>query len=141
MFEIFIAFKNTVDGVYTRDSAIAERLFYELVDEGYKVFMSKISLTISNIGEFEKHIDAALQTTSILILVGTQLDYINSYWVNYEWSEFLKEIKSGNKKGHIFSLLEGLTHEQLPEPLKGYQSFNYNELTKLIDVVKQTLPK
>ncbi len=122
MFEIFIAFKNTVDGVYTRDSAIAERLFYELVDEGYKVFMSKISLTI-------------------LILVGTQLDYINSYWVNYEWSEFLKEIKSGNKKGHIFSLLEGLTHEQLPEPLKGYQSFNYNELTKLIDVVKQTLPK
>lgn len=62
------------------------------------MFFSRISLE-SKLGvEYEPYIFAALNSTRVMIVVGTDYDNFNAVWVKNEWSRYLALITSGQKK-------------------------------------------
>ena len=98
-YDIFISYKETDDqGNRTLDSVIAQDLYNELTEKGYRVFFSRISLEDKLGVEYEPYIFAALNSARLMLVVGTDYEHFDSVWVKNEWSRFLKLISSGQKK-------------------------------------------
>ena len=98
-FDVFICYKETgSDGRRTRDSVLANDLYHQLTQEGYKVFFARITLEDKLGQEYEPYIFAALNSAKVMIVIGTKPEYFNAVWVKNEWSRFLMLIKNGEKK-------------------------------------------
>ncbi len=98
-YDIFICYKETAeDGERTIDSVIAQDVYEELTENGYRVFFSRISLEDKLGQEYEPYIFAALNSAKVMLVFGTQYDYLNAVWVKNEWSRFLQLMESGQKK-------------------------------------------
>lgn len=125
-YDIFISFKATdSNGQHTLDRKIAYDIYNQLTAKGRRVFFSEISLQNDFTGgEYEPYIFAALNSSKVMILVGTQLDYIESAWVKNEWSRFCRmaEKNPGTKK--LIPLIEEalLKEQDFPSEVRKYQS-------------------
>ena len=98
-YDIFISYKETDEnGERTLDSVIAQDIYNELTEKGYRVFFSRISLESKLGTEYEPYIFAALNSAKVMIVVGTDYENFDAVWVKNEWSRFLKLIASGQKK-------------------------------------------
>ena len=98
-YDVFISYKETDgNGDRTLDSVIAQDIYTELTENGYRVFFSRISLEDKLGTEYEPYIFAALNSAKVMLVVGTDYENFNSVWVKNEWSRFLKLIASGQKK-------------------------------------------
>ena len=98
-YDIFISYKElSDDGDRTLDSVIAQDIYTELTDKGYRVFFSRISLEDKLGTEYEPYIFAALQSAKVMLVVGTDYEHFNAVWVKNEWSRFLALMASGQKK-------------------------------------------
>ena len=98
-YDIFISYKETDgNGDRTLDSVIAQDIYTELTEKGYRVFFSRISLEGKLGIEYEPYIFAALNSAKVMIVVGTDYESFDAVWVKNEWSRFLKLIASGQKK-------------------------------------------
>lgn len=98
-YDIFISYKETDEnGERTLDSVIAQDIYSELTEKGYRVFFSRISLESKLGTEYEPYIFAALNSAKVMLVVGTDYENFDAVWVKNEWSRFLKLIASGQKK-------------------------------------------
>ena len=98
-YDIFISYKETDEhGDRTLDSVIAQDIYTELTEKGYRVFFSRISLEDKLGTEYEPYIFAALNSAKVMLVVGTDYENYDAVWVKNEWSRFLKLIASGQKK-------------------------------------------
>ena len=98
-YDIFICYKETAeDGQRTIDSVIAQDVYEALVEKGYRVFFSRITLEDKLGQEYEPYIFAALNSAKVMLAFGTSYDYYNAVWVKNEWSRFLQLMESGQKK-------------------------------------------
>ena len=98
-YDVFISYKETDgNGDRTLDSVIAQDIYTELTEKGYRVFFSRISLEDKLGTEYEPYIFAALNSAKVMLVVGTDYENFDSVWVKNEWSRFLKLITSGQKK-------------------------------------------
>ncbi len=98
-YDVFISYKETDgEGQRTLDSVIAQDIYKELTNEGYRVFFSRISLEDKLGTEYEPYIFAALNSARVMIVVGTDYENFDAVWVKNEWSRFLKLIAKGEKK-------------------------------------------
>ena len=98
-YDVFISYKELDDeGQRTLDSVIAQDIYSELTEKGYRVFFSRISLEDKLGVEYEPYIFAALNSAKVMLVVGTDYDYFNAVWVKNEWSRFLSLIAKGEKK-------------------------------------------
>ena len=98
-YDVFISYKETdKNGDRTLDSVIAQDIYTELTEKGYRVFFSRISLEDKLGTEYEPYIFAALNSAKVMLVVGTDYENFDAVWVKNEWSRFLKLIASGQKK-------------------------------------------
>lgn len=98
-YDIFICYKETDDsGKRTQDSVIANEIYYELVNEGFKVFYAAISLEDKLGTAYEPCIFAALTSAKVMLAIGTKPEYFNAVWVKNEWSRFLKMMRADRSK-------------------------------------------
>ena len=98
-YDVFISYKETDEhGERTLDSVIAQDIYKELTNEGYRVFFSRISLEDKLGTEYEPYIFAALNSAKVMLVVGTDYENFDAVWVKNEWSRFLKLIAKGEKK-------------------------------------------
>ena len=98
-FDVFICYKETDNGGRrTPDSVLANDLYHELTQEGYKVFFSRITLEDKLGDAYEPYIFAALNSAKVMVVLGTKAEYLNAVWVKNEWSRFLALIRGGAKK-------------------------------------------
>ena len=139
-FDVFISFKNTAPGGgLTVDRTIAERLHTKLRDEGLEVFFSERDLSNA---AFMDQIYRALEDASLLILIGTSAEYINSRWVKSEWQNFLGAMNIGKKPdGEIMTVLSGITNRDLPIELANFQSYDADDLDGAVGFAFKTLGK
>ena len=101
-YDVFISYKETDEhGERTLDSVIAQDIFTELTEKGYRVFFSRISLEDKLGTEYEPYIFAALNSAKAMLVVGTDYENFDAVWVKNEWSRFLKLIAKGEKKALI----------------------------------------
>jgi TIR domain len=135
-FDIFISFKN-LDGAgrETRDCWIAKQISTALASSGWSVFFSLDSLERLGTSAYKAVIDDALDQASVLVVVGTSRENLESPWVRYEWDGFINDIiGSAKPEGRVFTILENLLPRDLPRGLRQFKTFQYSdsEIGKLI---------
>lgn len=135
-YDIFICYKETDDaGRRTPDSVMAQDLYKELSNEGYKVFFSRITLEDKLGSAYEPYIFAALNSAKVMIVVGTRPEYFNAVWVKNEWSRFLGLIKAGKKKT-LIPAYKDMDPYDLPEEFSHLQAQDMGKLGFIQDVIR-----
>ena len=127
-FDIFICYKESDEaGRRTLDSVLAMDLYEILQKEGYKVFYARITLE-DKFGEaYEPYIFAALQSSKVMIVVGTKPEHFEAVWVKNEWSRYLALIKNGATKT-LIPAYKDMNPYDMPKEFAHLQAINMGEL-------------
>lgn len=134
-FDVFICYKETdASGQRTRDSVLAQELYYELQKSGFKVFFSRITLESKLGSAFEPYIFAALNSAKVMVAVGTKPEYFKAVWVKNEWSRFLDMIRRGEKKT-LIPAYKDMDPYDLPEEFSFLQAQDMSKLGFMQDLV------
>lgn len=121
-FDIFICYKETdAQGNRTQDSVYAQNLYKLLTQEGYKVFFSRVTLEDKLGTKFEPYIFAALHSSKVMLVLGTNKENFDAVWVKNEWSRYLSLIKNGESKT-IIPIYKDMSPYDLPEELAYLQA-------------------
>ena len=135
-FDVFICYKETdSSGNRTEDSEIGERIYTELTKRGLKVFFSRETLRDKLGVEFEPYIFSAINTSPIMISIGTKPEYFDATWVRNEWSRFIGFMKRDNDK-LLIPCYRNMTIGQMPEQFRGFQALNLGESDSIERIVK-----
>lgn len=127
-YDIFICYKETDDnGERTKDSVLAQDIYDDLTDKGYRVFFSRITLENKLGIEYEPYIFAALTNARLMILVTTSIKYVESTWVRNEWSRFV-EMRLTDRNKFFISCYKGLDPNKLPNEINGLQSIDMSKI-------------
>lgn len=134
-FDVFICYKETDEnGKRTRDSVLAQEMYNELTEEGFKVFFSRITLQSKLGTAYEPYIFAALNSSKVMVVVGTKPEFFKSVWVKNEWSRFLDMIKRGEKKT-LIPAYRGMDPYDLPEEFSFLQAQDMSKLGFMQDLI------
>ena len=140
-YDIFICYKETDHNEKrTKDSVAAQKLYTHLTAKGYRVFFSRESLK-DKIGEkYEPYIFNAISTAKIMIVYGSNPEYINSTWLKNEWRRYEKMIHERKKKPDSLILAyEGFSPKELSDVFSSRQGIEagkkdfYSRLDKTIE--------
>lgn len=135
-FDIFICYKETTaDGRRTQDSVLANELYHELTEEGFKVFFSRITLEDKLGTAYEPYIFAALNSAKVMIVLGTKAEFFNAVWVKNEWSRYLALIKKGAKK-ILIPAYRDMDPYDLPEEFSHLQAQDMSKLGFMQDLIR-----
>lgn len=135
-FDVFICYKETdANGRRTPDSVLATELYHELTREGFKVFFSRITLEDKLGTAYEPYIFAALNSASVMIVLGTRQEYFNAVWVKNEWSRYLALIKNGARKA-LIPAYKDMDPYDLPEEFSHLQAQDMSRLGFMQDLIR-----
>lgn len=135
-YDIFICYKETDEhGRRTHDSVYATELYHELTREGFKVFFAKITLE-DKLGEaYEPYIFAALNSSRVMVVLGTRAEYFSAPWVKNEWSRYLQLAKNGEKK-ILIPAYKDMDPYDLPVEFSHLQAQDMSKLGFMSDLVR-----
>ena len=135
-YDVFICYKETDDsGERTRDSALAQDVYYGLVEQGYKVFFSRITLEDKLGQQYEPYIFAALNSARVMIVIGTKPEYFNAVWVKNEWSRYLHLMKNDRKR-LLIPCYRNMDPYDLPDELSNLQSQDMSKIGFMQDLLR-----
>ena len=135
-FDVFICYKETDEnGKRTVDSALANDIYYQLTQEGLKVFYAAITLEDKLGKEYEPYIFAALQSAKVMLAVGTKPEHFEAVWVKNEWSRFLKLMKTDRSK-LLIPCYRDMDAYDLPEEFAHLQAQNMSKIGFVNDIVR-----
>ena len=135
-YDVFICYKETDEnGQRTPDSAIANDIYHQLTNEGFKVFYAAISLEDKLGSAYEPCIFAALNSSKVMLAIGTKPEYFNAVWVKNEWSRFLKMMKNDKSK-LLIPCYKGMDAYDLPDEFAHLQAQDMNKIGFINDIVR-----
>lgn len=135
-FDVFICYKETdANGRRTQDSVLANDLYHQLTQEGFKVFFSRITLEDKLGTAYEPYIFAALNSAKVMVVLGTKEEYFNAVWVKNEWSRFLALIRDGKKK-ILIPAYRDMDPYDLPEEFSHLQAQDMSKLGFMQDLIR-----
>ena len=135
-YDVFICYKETDDaGQRTVDSAIANDIYHQLTQEGFKVFYAAITLEDKLGQEYEPYIFAALNSAKVMLAIGTKPEYFNAVWVKNEWSRYLK-IMSKDRSKLLIPCYRDMDPYELPEEFAHLQAQDMSKIGFINDVVR-----
>ena len=135
-YDVFICYKETDEtGRRTQDSVIANDIYYQLTQEGFKVFYAAITLEDKLGSAYEPCIFAALNSAKVMLSIGTKPEYFNAVWVKNEWSRFLKIIKKDRSKV-LIPCYKDMDAYELPEEFAHLQAQDMSKIGFINDVVR-----
>ena len=123
---VFISYKNSDGDKITQDAYIAEELYEKLEQNHIPTFYSNVTLHELGESHYKEAIEDALDSSVILLLIGTKVDYIQSKWVKYEWDSFHEEILADAKENAIIIpyLSETIARADKPRALRNLETFS-----------------
>lgn len=135
-FDIFICYKETTEGgSRTNDSVLAQDIYYQLTNAGYKVFFSRVTLESMLGQQYEPHIFAALNSAKVMLAIGTKPEYFNAVWVKNEWSRFLALSRKDRSKV-LIPCYRDMNVYDLPDELSMLQSQDMGKIGFIQDLVR-----
>ncbi len=135
-FDVFICYKETDEkGNRTQDSVIAQDIYDELTEKGFKVFFSRITLESKLGQEYEPYIFAALNSAKVMLAIGTKADYYNAVWVKNEWSRYLSLMNSDRSKT-LIPCYKDIDPYDMPVEFKNIQGQDMSKLGFMQDLVR-----
>ena len=135
-FDVFICYKESEnDGTRTRDSLMAQEIYYQLTEQGRRVFFSRITLEDKAGTEYEPYIFAALNSAKVMIVVTTSAEHVNAVWVKNEWSRFLSLMRKDRSK-LLLPCYRDMDPYDLPEALSVLQSYDMGKIGFIQDLIR-----
>lgn len=135
-YDVFICYKETDDsGRRTKDSTLAQEIYYQLTNEGYKVFFSRITLEDKLGRQYEPYIFAALNSAKVMLVIGTKPEYFNAVWVKNEWSRYLALMKNDRSR-LLIPCYRDMDAYDLPDDLSGFQSQDMSKIGFMQDLIR-----
>lgn len=135
-YDVFICYKETDNnGRRTVDSTLAQDIYYQLTNEGYKVFFSRITLEDKLGAEYEPYIFSALNSAKVMLVIGTSKDYFNAVWVKNEWARFL-DLARKDKSKMIIPCYRDMDAYELPDELSMFQSQDMSKIGFIQDLIR-----
>ena len=135
-YDIFICYKETDNsGRRTIDSTLAQDIYYQLTNDGYKVFFSRITLEDILGTEYEPYIFSAFNSAKVMLVIGTDKDYFNAVWVKNEWARFLDLMKKDKSK-MIIPCYRDMDAYDLPDELSMFQSQDMSKIGFVQDLIR-----
>ena len=135
-FDVFICYKETDNnGRRTQDSVLANDLYHQLAQEGFKVFFSRITLEDKLGTAYEPYIFAALNSAKVMVVIGTRPENFNAVWVKNEWSRFLALVKNDSSKV-LIPAYRDMDPYDLPEEFSHLQAQDMSKLGFMQDLIR-----
>ena len=135
-YDIFICYKETdEDGKRTRDSVYGNDIYYQLTQEGYRVFFSAISLEDKIGQEYEPYIFSALNSAKVMLVLGSKPEYYTSPWVKNEWSRFMKIMKRDRSR-LLIPCYRDMDPYDLPEEFSHLQAQDMGKIGFINDLIR-----
>ncbi|MBQ3072558.1 MAG: TIR domain-containing protein [Oscillospiraceae bacterium] len=135
-FDVFICYKETDNnGRRTPDSVLANDLYHQLTQEGFKVFFARITLEDKLGSAYEPYIFAALNSAKVMVVLGTKPEFFNAVWVKNEWARYLALIKQGEKK-MLIPAYKDMDPYDLPEEFSHLQAQDMGKLGFMQDLIR-----
>lgn len=135
-FDVFICYKESDEsGRRTPDSVLANDLYHQLTQEGFKVFFARITLEDKLGSAYEPYIFAALNSAKVMVVLGTKPEYFNAVWVRNEWSRYLSMIKAGENKV-LIPAYKDMDPYDLPEAFAHLQAQDMSKLGFMQDLIR-----
>ncbi len=135
-YDVFICYKETdAQGKRTVDSVIANDIYHQLTQEGFKVFYAAITLEDKLGQEYEPYIFSALNSSKVMLSIGTKAEYFNAVWVKNEWSRFLKIMKKDRAR-MLIPCYKDMDAYELPEEFAHLQAQDMSKIGFINDIVR-----
>ena len=135
-YDVFISYKELgANGERTRDSVLAQDIYYQLSEQGRRVFFSRVSLEDIPGTQYEPYIFAALNSAKVMIVVGTSAENLNAVWVKNEWSRYLAMMRKDKTK-LLIPCYRDMDPYDLPEPLAVLMSFDMGKIGFIQDLTR-----
>ena len=135
-YDVFICYKETNEnGDRTRDSTMAQDIYYQLTEQGRRVFFARITLEDKVGAEYEPYIFAALHSAKVMVVVGTSAENLNAVWVKNEWSRFLSMMKHDRNK-LLLPCYRDMDPYDLPDQLGVLQSYDMSKIGFIQDLTR-----
>lgn len=135
-FDVFICYKETDEnGKRTNDSVIANDIYHQLTQEGFKVFYAAITLEDKLGQAYEPYIFAALTSAKVMLVIGSKPEYFNAVWVKNEWSRYLKIMKNDRTK-LLIPCYKDMDAYDLPEEFSHLQAQDMSKIGFINDIVR-----
>ena len=136
-FDVFICYKETDNsGRRTPDSVLANDLYHQLTQEGFKVFFSGITLEDKLGTAYEPYIFAALNSAKVMVVVGTMPEHFNAVWVKNEWSRYLALVKKSGGKKVLIPAYRDMDPYDLPEEFSHLLAQDMSKLGFMQDLIR-----
>lgn len=136
-FDVFICYKETDNnGRRTPDSVLANDLYYQLKQEGFKVFFARITLEDKLGSAYEPYIFAALNSAKVMVVLGTKPEHFNAVWVKNEWSRYLALVKKSGGKKVLIPAYRDMDPYDLPEEFSHLQAQDMSKLGFMQDLIR-----
>jgi ankyrin repeat protein len=135
-YDVFICYKEATDGgSRTKDSTIAQDIYYELTKDGYSVFFAKITLEDKLGQEYEPYIFSALNSAKVMLVIGTKKEYFEAVWVKNEWSRFLAIMKKDRSR-LLIPCYRDMDAYDMPDELSNLQSQDMSKVGFMQDILR-----
>ena len=135
-YDVFISYKELDEnGERTRDSVLAQDIYYQLTEQGRRVFFSRISLEDIPGTQYEPYIFAALNSAKVMIVVGTSAENLNAVWVKNEWSRFLAMMRKDKTK-LLIPCYRDMDPYDMPEQLTVLMSYDMSKIGFIQDLIR-----
>lgn len=135
-YDVFICYKETDEfGERTLDSVLAQDIYNELTEKGYRVFFSRITLEDKLGQEYEPYIFAALHSARVMLAVGTSYEHYDAVWVKNEWSRYLQLMAVGEKKT-LIPCYKDLDAYDMPKEFARLQAQDLGKVGAMQDLVR-----
>ena len=136
-FDVFICYKETDEnGRRTQDSVLANDLYHQLTQEGFKVFFSRITLEDKLGTAYEPYIFAALNSAKVMVVLGTKPENFNAVWVKNEWSRYLGLVKQSGGKKVLIPAYRDMDPYDLPDEFSHLQAQDMSKLGFMQDLIR-----
>lgn len=129
--EVFMAYIETDEsGRRTKDSIIAQEIYYKLNQANISTFFQRISADTFSDDVIESICDVAASNAKIIIIIGTSSEHFKKLFEKYEGILTAKA---------IIPIFSGMKPSELPQQLASLQGLNYDTVGKFEDLIKVTL--
>ncbi len=136
-FDVFICYKETdANGRRTMDSVLANDLYHQLTQEGFKVFFSRITLEDKLGTAYEPYIFSALNSAKVMVVLGTKPEHFKAVWVKNEWSRYLALVKNSNGKKVLIPAYRDMDPYDLPDEFSHLQAQDMSKLGFMQDLIR-----
>ena len=134
-FYVFICYKESDADKRTVDSVIANDIYYQLTQAGFRVFYAAITLEDKLGKEYEPYIFAALNSAKVMLVLGTKPEYFNAVWVKNEWSRFMQLMKTDRSR-LLIPCYRDMNAYDLPEEFSHLQAQDMSKIGFINDVIR-----